>query len=145
MFVGAWDTADIQHDGVWGHACQADFDRWYEGQVRNAVAVLGGRGTPVVVLDAPYVNGGIVVADRVERIRRIDCVNSVYRHVAATSPHTTLVDLATHVCPSGPASCLQRVDGVTLRPDGLHYDGPAGPVIARWLLPQVLAAAEQVH
>ncbi|MCU1460079.1 MAG: acyltransferase family protein [Acidimicrobiales bacterium] len=145
LLVGGWDTTEIQHDGVWGHACQPEFDAWYEGQVRNAVAVLGARGAPVVILDAPYLNGGILVSGQAEAARRIDCVNAIYRRVATTTPGAALVGLAMHVCPSGPTSCVQRVDGVVLRPDGIHYDGPAGPLIARWLIPEVFKAAAGVN
>jgi peptidoglycan/LPS O-acetylase OafA/YrhL len=49
-----------------------------------------------------------------------------------------LINLAAHVCPGGPP-CPAGVDGVWVRPDGLHY-GPAGALfVARWLFPQLLS------
>ena len=46
-----------------------------------------------------------------------------------------LADLMEYTCPGG--QCRGRVDGVTLRPDGQHYTGPAATIVARWLLDQV--------
>jgi hypothetical protein len=64
-----------------------------------------------------------------------DCVNNIERQVAAESPHTTLVDLATHMCPTH--ECVAEQDGVVLREDGLHYRGAAATIIAGWILDQI--------
>jgi hypothetical protein len=37
------------------------------------------------------------------------------------------------VCPHGPL-CREQIDGQILRPDGVHFDGPGGQIVARWLL-----------
>jgi len=38
---------------------------------------------------------------------------------------------------------VQTIDGITLRDDGMHYEGPAAELVVRWLGPrlQTLAAA----
>ena len=31
----------------------------------------------------------------------------------------------------------QKLDGVVLRPDGLHYEGPSARIVDRWIMDQV--------
>ena len=139
LLVGAWDAADRQLNGRWTHPCQSTFDRWYDGEISAAVQLLSSASAPVVLVTAPYLRSDVVSASQAETDRRIDCLNAVFRKAGAHNPRVRLVDLASRVCPSH--ACLTREDGVTLRPDGVHYDGPGGPVIARWLVPRVLDAA----
>jgi hypothetical protein len=39
------------------------------------------------------------------------------------------------VCPQG--RCRDEIDGATLRPDGLHFEGPGADVVVRWVAPQL--------
>ena len=67
---------------------------------------------------------------------RFDHVDQLLRNVVAANPQTTvLVDLAAKVCPTSP--CSDTVDGVVLRPDGVHYGAAGGPVVSQWLSPQL--------
>jgi peptidoglycan/LPS O-acetylase OafA/YrhL/lysophospholipase L1-like esterase len=69
------------------------------------------------------------------RLDRID------RRFAQRHPGSvTLVDLAHQLCPSGPP-CPEKVDGLRMRPDGRHFTPTAASIEARWLLPQIVAAA----
>jgi len=45
------------------------------------------------------------------------------------------------VCPA--KRCVTSIDGITLRDDGMHYEGPAAELVVRWLAPRLqrLAAA----
>jgi lysophospholipase L1-like esterase len=72
---------------------------------------------------------------------RVACTNQVLKDIAAARKGVAVVDLASYVCPPG-KECLQEIDGKNLRPDGLHFTGPGGQLIASWLIPQVLASAE---
>ena len=58
-----------------------------------------------------------------------------------SSRNVYLVDFKTLVCPAN--QCVQTIDGITLRDDGMHYEGPAAELAVRWLGPrlQTLAAA----
>jgi peptidoglycan/LPS O-acetylase OafA/YrhL len=140
LLVGAWDAADHERpDGGWVHPCVPDFDREYEARVRHAIRVLGAGGTPVVVATAPYLRSPVVTDDRAEGDRRIDCMNGVFRRAAA-GEHAPVVDLAAFVCPTT-ASCRTTLDDAVLRPDGVHYDGPGGAAVAKWLVPEALRLA----
>ncbi|WP_446663485.1 acyltransferase family protein [Flexivirga sp. B27] len=58
---------------------------------------------------------------------RQDAVNDVLQQVAKTHENTTLLDMRSYLCPSG--KYQKQTDGVTMRPDGVHF-GKAGA--AQW-------------
>ena len=146
LVLAAWDAADHLRDGRWQHVCQPEYDAFYRTQVDDAVAALLAGGGHVVLLTAPYLRSAVVVADQAESDRRTDCINAAIRaSVAAggtgprrSSAAVSLLDAAAEICPPD-AGCRKELDGVILRPDGVHYDGPGGPAMARWVIPQVLA------
>jgi peptidoglycan/LPS O-acetylase OafA/YrhL len=84
---------------------------------------------------------------------KIEKMNELLKQEAARHPRqVAVVDLASRVCPSGPP-CPFVVDGVgkgmlasaAVRPDDLHY-GRAGSIwVAKWLVPQILAAIRHLQ
>jgi peptidoglycan/LPS O-acetylase OafA/YrhL len=110
--------------------CSPVWDSLYENSLRNEVGTLGADGATVVITTSAYSRFlGLRVNDR-----STDCDNHIRREVAAGTG-AQLVDLFAYLCPHG--HCQAKRDGVTLRPDGLHYQGPGGEIVARWLLAQV--------
>ncbi|MEZ5183469.1 MAG: hypothetical protein R2702_16580 [Acidimicrobiales bacterium] len=71
---------------------------------------------------------------------RVACTNALLDELAADRPDVSVVDLAAFVCPPGEA-CKERVDGVDLRPDGLHFQDEGAAHVLRWLIPRALEAA----
>jgi len=72
-------------------------------------------------------------------------LNRLLRDVAARNRHdVVLVDLAAHVCPSGPP-CPYVLDGLTIRGDGEHYSPTSSLWLAKWLVPRVLADVNRMH
>jgi peptidoglycan/LPS O-acetylase OafA/YrhL len=136
LVLGAWDAADRRFADRWVNPCSPGFGAAYERRVTEAVRTLGSTGADVAIALVPYLRSPVITADQREGDRRIDCMNAVFRRVAARVPGVTLVDLARLVCPAG-RTCRERLGGVTLRPDGVHYDGPGGAVVARWLVPRL--------
>jgi hypothetical protein len=64
-------------------------------------------------------------------------MNRVEHEVAKRDPKTVSVaDLGRYVCPTF-GHCRQTIDGVPMRPDGIHYRGRSAEAIAAWLLPQL--------
>ena len=71
-------------------------------------------------------------------------MNKMLREVAVRNPgHVGVVNLAARVCPSGPP-CPLVVNGIWVRGDGLHYGQKSSVWVARWLIPQILAAAKKL-
>jgi peptidoglycan/LPS O-acetylase OafA/YrhL len=130
-----WVVSDAANGGLKyrGHsvkACSEPYDSIYQRSLRKEVATLGARGAHVVVTTEAYPR--YVGAENADRVT--DCDNWLRRKVAAVTG-AQLVDLARYICPR--SNCRVTQDGITLRPDGQHYDGPGGEIVARWLLGQV--------
>jgi peptidoglycan/LPS O-acetylase OafA/YrhL len=110
--------------------CSELFDALYQQSLRTEIARLGAFGARVVVTTEAYNRFfRTAVADRT-----VDCDNRLRRKVAAATG-AQLVDLFAYICPNG--KCRVKQNGVTLRPDGLHYEGPGGEIVATWLIDQV--------
>jgi hypothetical protein len=125
-------------DGQWREACDPVYDNWLQSTVRDLIGALGARG-PVWVALAPYNRAPTSVDESTlaQRDEHTDCTNHDYAvAVALGGPHGHLIDLSSFVCPDA-STCTDIVGGITLRPDGLHYEGPGADVVARWLLDQV--------
>ena len=118
---------------------------WVSTWERDALEVGSGAdqkvlapGIAAVVLRLAQANGGTSPAIHGERCHRRDAdptpvhlhldrgrrvferLNSVLTDFAAGTPHVRVIDLAAHVCPSGPP-CPRLVDNVWVRGDGAHY------------------------
>jgi hypothetical protein len=46
-----------------------------------------------------------------------------------------ILDLAERLCPNG--VCEREIDGVPIRPDGVHYSMEGGTGLSRWVLEQI--------
>ena len=110
--------------------CSPTFDSLYTRDLTQEITRLGADGAKVVITTAPYSLRAGVGKDPKDD----DCENHL-RRVVAKQTGAQLVDLFGFVCPHG--QCRTKIDGVTLRPDGLHFQGPGAEVVARWLLGQV--------
>ena len=114
----------------------------------------------ILLLEPPSPHPGTVTQLLTNDQRQVDSndiayeqMNALLREVAAQHPHdVAVVNLGTRVCPSGPP-CPYVVDGFgrtpstmsqSIRPDELHYLPNASLWVARWLVPQIAAAAKHV-
>jgi hypothetical protein len=112
--------------------CSQPFDSLYQQRLKQEVAILGASGARVVLTTAAYaryLNLYSAVSDR-----SVDCENQLVRAVAA-STGAQLVDIGNYICPLH--HCRVKQNGVTLRPDGLHFEGRSARIVARWLIDQV--------
>lgn len=130
LLIGWPGMGDREVDGEPSHPCGAAFDRYYQAELDTALRVLGRRGGSVALVTVPY------AALAPEGHDRADCLNDLYRSTAAQHTGVKLLDLARWTCPHG--RCLNEVDGVVLRPDGVHFEGDGAMVAARWLLAEAL-------
>jgi peptidoglycan/LPS O-acetylase OafA/YrhL len=120
----------LRYQGRSVKPCTEPYAALYEQGLRNEVARMKALGAKVVITTEAYVRFfRSNVPDSA-----VDCNNRIRRKVAAETG-AQLVDLFSFICPHG--KCRAKQNGVTLRPDGLHYDGPGGEVVAKWLIDQV--------
>jgi hypothetical protein len=89
-------------------------------RLADRVASAGAR---LAVLSYPYSSAD---AESREQRGQVDCVNAVRRAVAVEHGGD-YVDLGALLC-QGPGRC--SMNGTTLRPDGVHFKGPAMPLVA---------------
>jgi len=131
--------APVDGEDVW--PCEPAFDARWRERLSDAVRVLGAGGATVVLVTAPTTAMAAVKGEDPERFdARQACTNRVLEDVVRSHPGVRLVDLADWTCPEWPA-CRTQVDGVELRADGVHFNDEGAQVVARWMTPQLLAAA----
>jgi peptidoglycan/LPS O-acetylase OafA/YrhL len=130
-----WIVSDAANHGLTYQGrpvseCNEPFNSIYRTSLRNEISKLGAGGATVVVATEAYPRYvGVEDLDR-----PTDCDNQLRREVAKESG-AQLADLAAFVCPQH--KCRVKQNGVTLRPDGQHFTGPGGQIVAQWLLDQV--------
>ncbi len=128
LLLGATTIVDRRLDGRWRNPCDADFRAWYEPEVVARVDWLAARtAAPITLATTPWADDDARFIAQ-HRYERTDCVNDVFRAVAAARPAVHLLDLAAWVCPDGPGACRP------LRDDGLHYGADHAVEVARFLL-----------
>jgi hypothetical protein len=120
--------------------CDAEFAPWYRAGARRSIEALSAKGARVVVVSTvhppDFIDIGPGIDVPAEYGRDVDCTNRLLREAVDAEPGTRFVDLDAYICPRG--DCRTKVDGVTLRADGRHFQQEAANLVARWLLPQVL-------
>ncbi len=132
---GGTGLGDWEVEGDFRGPCDPVFDRWYTDALGAELDRLGSTGADVVVTTEPYPR---LFPQPPDLDARTDCANRSTREAAAAHG-ATVVDLAAFVCPDG--RCLVEKDGVTLRPDGVHFTKAGADYLARWLVPRAFEAA----
>jgi hypothetical protein len=127
-FINSPADAVFAH-GRWLSSCSEAYASLYEASLRKELAMLGAHGAKVVITTEVYPRYLFAHQDR-----STDCENRVRRKVVAGS-EVQMVDLLGFICPRH--HCRDKQDGATLRPDGEHYEGAGGRIVARWLLDQI--------
>jgi peptidoglycan/LPS O-acetylase OafA/YrhL len=123
---------ELQRDGQWLRPCTPAFDNWFASSLHQAADVFTRYGAHLVVATSAYSD---YVFAPTNLWPQTDCLNRIER-TAAAWPNTSVVDLGHYVCPSI-TYCRQTIDGVPLRPDGLHYRNRSAEAIAAWLVPRL--------
>jgi peptidoglycan/LPS O-acetylase OafA/YrhL len=130
-----WINDDIRLGGTYHgrtiQPCSKSYDSLYQQSLKHELQRLAQGGARVVATTEAYSTYLLTEVSH----PATDCENRMTRTVAAQTG-TQLVDLFSYICPHG--QCRTKQHGVTLRPDGVHYDGPGGEIVAQWLIDQVL-------
>ncbi len=120
--------AEVLMDGRWVRECEADYDRYLAGALREDADLLGAGGATVVFATTPagpltgsHVAGGL------------GCRRATLGAVAAARPGTAVVDMAAVV-----AAGEERDAGSMFR-DPVHLSEHGAQVVAAWLVPEALA------
>ena len=131
LFVlGGNVTLDRKVNGEWRSPCDAEFRSWYEPEVLARIDwVVANTGAVPVLTVSPYAEDKAVGVLQRDHRDRTDCLNEIYRSVAAQRPALAMLDLQSFVCPAGKAEPCRP-----WRTDGLHFDGDGAVAVAAWLV-----------
>lgn len=126
-------------DGQWTRPCDPGYSDRYREDLREGMTMLKASSGRVAVTTAGYWRPpparAIPGVDYKSFDVHTDCLNRLIREVAGEL-EVPVLDMASWICPT-PDTCRITDGAVTLRPDGIHYDGPGGPIAMQWLLSQL--------
>ena len=129
VVLGGGELAFSEIDGRWQRPCEAGWRDAYTAELSRQLTMMQAGGSRVDLALIPDPLGKIATETTPEGVA---CFNDALRDVAAAVPGTRLVDLRGRVCPDG--SCPDKIDGQTVRADGLHFSGAGGRRVADWIL-----------
>ena len=132
MFGWVEGQVEYEYGGSTERPCDPQYLHRVRDQLTDVAHRVARRGVRFVITTYPE-----TPSDALSTVatRAVACVNAVRREVARRTG-SQLVDLARLVCPPG-RGCVTQVFGLTLRPDGVHFRGPAAPGVAKWVLTQI--------
>lgn len=142
VLMGVWDISDhlLPGDTVWRGPGDPVYDEVLARYIRDAMAVLAEEAEVVVWLTIPQIELGLGLpvrppADPASDPARGERMNELVREQAATFPDGTVevVDLRGwfDALPGGPLD-------PSIRPDGVHLSETSAPVVAEWVVDEVL-------
>ncbi len=135
--IGPWEIFDRKVQGEWLVFGQPELDRVITDQLQQIIDVVTDDHTTLVLLTSPYLERQPVGESppewAPEETWRIDHLNALMRTVAAANPtRVRVIEYGAYLCPDG-KTCTQSIDGVVLRPDGIHYEKPGASKVAPWI------------
>lgn len=146
--VGPWEVFDRREGSEWVPFGSPRHDELLTAELTDLVEVVGADGATVALLTVPGLErtDGVSAEEWTAEDRwRTDHLDELLRSVAteaeADGRPVEVLDLAGLVCPGDDGSCPERIDGVRVRGDGIHYTDEGGRWAARWLAPQLRALA----
>jgi peptidoglycan/LPS O-acetylase OafA/YrhL len=134
LVLGFPAVQDYQVNGAWLTPCTALWDRYYTSELTEALRTLQSTGARASVTTAAPPAAFYFAKSLTTQT---ECLNKDIR-AAALITQSRVVDVASLVCPNH--RCQQFINGNELRPDGFHYSGSGGDLIANWMVSQILPA-----
>jgi peptidoglycan/LPS O-acetylase OafA/YrhL len=119
-------------DGRWRKACHPGWDSKFQGTLVRRLGALKSEEGRVWAVTIPYPLGPY---DNASFRAEVDCINASIRNAVTSVPGVQILDLAERLCPNG--VCEREIDGVPIRPDGVHYSMEGGTGLSRWVLEQI--------
>jgi hypothetical protein len=131
MLVSEPTDSTHEIDGQWTAPCEPAYDDVLERELHLQIRLLASKGARVVVTTTAY--AGLPFKSSAW-YRHNDCQNAIFRHVVATEPRAVLADLFRWICPQMDANCDTHLDGIVLRPDGVHFRDASARLLAAWVI-----------
>lgn len=141
--LGSWEVYDHVVDGRIVSPGSPEYRMHLESRIEDAMALLPDdvpifiTGVPCYHQESYVVEGADLAPDRND-ISRARAVNKILADVADQHPQVHVTDTMSLLCPDG--RFQERVDGVRMREDGVHYTQEGARAFWTWLMPQIRAA-----
>jgi lysophospholipase L1-like esterase len=142
--LGPWEVFDHFVNGKKLTVGSAAYSSYLKGRLADGLAAMNkaGKHGPVVIPKVPclgqpkYMVDGVNMAPERNDPKRAAAVNRALDAFAAKHPKAVhLVEPNEVVCPSG--KFTEKVNGVQLRDDGVHYTKAGAAQFWKWLMPQL--------
>jgi hypothetical protein len=135
LFGGpAQGTLNLGGDN-WVTPCSDEYRAYQRQEVEVAIQVLTARGAVLYLSPSPHPRFISLLPDI---DIRTDCVNQIYRDAAAAHPGVVrILPLDKWTCPLPGGECIEYIDGVNMRQDGIHFEGAGADIAARYVLPRL--------
>lgn len=143
--LGAWEVLDREVDGRVLRVGTPEYAAYLEAQLTKAFDIVTADGTPMVLLTAPCYREtearlGGPDSDRNDPFRGMwfntIALGVAKRYGSLVKP----IDFGEYLCPDGEPR--EKINGVTMRYDGVHFTAEGGAEVWRWLVPQVRRAVK---
>jgi peptidoglycan/LPS O-acetylase OafA/YrhL len=141
LVLGGWEVLDRQVDGRTLRVGTADYEHYLNGELQLAYDTLAASSHRVAILNVPCYHQPETGLDASLAETRNDPARGAWmngvlgRFVAARADRAVLLDLKTYLCPDG--RYADRLHGVKLRSDGVHFTPEGAKLVWRWLAPQL--------
>jgi hypothetical protein len=144
IMIGAWEVFDrkvgdrVLRVGTPGYAA------YLNSEMETALGVVASRGAPVVLLNVPCYQEpdrqlGEPSSERNDPVR-VAWVNQIFNDVVARhTKRLRLLDVASYLCPDG--RYVDKINGVKVRRDGVHFTPEGARLLWRWLGPRLVDVA----
>jgi peptidoglycan/LPS O-acetylase OafA/YrhL len=129
------DATDAKHEinGQWTAPCEPAYDGDLAHELHSQIRMLSAQGARVIVATAAY--DGLPFKSP-SWYTHADCQNETFRTVVRSEPRAVLADVFKWMCPRPDADCDRTIDGIVLRPDGVHFRDESARIFAAWLIEQ---------
>ena len=149
LWSSTWEKASILVKTTSGHKVLVQGSRqWRATMLKRMNARLQqfiATGATVILLEQPpFVDSGTPTRPTANDAAFAHLNEMLIELAKRYTGRVGLVDLSSRVCPSGPP-CPFVVAGLTVRPDDAHYGPAASLWVAKWLVPQLLAAVNSTQ
>jgi hypothetical protein len=147
VVLGGWEVLDHQVDGRTVRPGTPEYERYLGGELQLVDDTLAPASRRIAILNVPCYHQpetGVdaTLAETRNQPARGEALNQVLeRFVAAHSDRVVLLDLDSFLCPAG--RYQDRMQGVRVRYDGVHFSEVGAKLVWRWLGPQLQRLAGQ--
>jgi hypothetical protein len=136
---GPWDVLDHVVDGTVVRYGTPTWRQVVSDGVGKALDAAASGGTPVAVLDVPCYGSppsGGPDADVRDDPARAGALDGILADAASARPEVRILPVSAVLCPGG--HFQDQLDGITLRPDGVHLTKASAELVWRtWLVPRL--------